>query len=246
MITQGTIEGTVNRPLTEKQRIFVDAYIETGNKAEAYRRAYDISGMSPATVFRKAVHVSSNPRILAEVERRLAESRERNPVTRDRVVHMLASIAFGDIGELMSWDNNGLQLTPSKDMHPDVRKMVKGVKIRKRVDADGNETSEVELSTQDQIKAAELLGRHLGMWQQDASANAAAINVTLNLAGGPGPGVVDVTASPAPGGDTPPAQRLTVAPLPDGYDDGSRVPMPHAQTGEQDDDNVAEGDTERG
>ena len=43
-----TLPGDELHPLTPKQRAFVDAYLETGNAAESYRRAYDTNG-SPSS-----------------------------------------------------------------------------------------------------------------------------------------------------------------------------------------------------
>jgi phage terminase small subunit len=40
--------------MTPKQEIFCQAYVETGNASEAYRRAYDAARMKPATINRKA------------------------------------------------------------------------------------------------------------------------------------------------------------------------------------------------
>ena len=55
----GTGEGVV-LPMREcaptfKQTAFIDAYIETGNVSEAYRRAYNTEHMKPATVNRTGI-----------------------------------------------------------------------------------------------------------------------------------------------------------------------------------------------
>lgn len=57
--------------LTAKQEAFCIAYLETGNATEAYRRAYDVSKMAPATINRAAKDVIDNSKIAA----RLAELR---------------------------------------------------------------------------------------------------------------------------------------------------------------------------
>lgn len=58
--------------LTPKQENFCLAYLETGNASEAYRRAYDASGMSSISVNRKAKELVDNVKIAA----RLSELRE--------------------------------------------------------------------------------------------------------------------------------------------------------------------------
>jgi hypothetical protein len=57
--------------LTHKQEAFCNAYIETGNASEAYRRAYDAGRMKPATINRKAAEVFANGKVTA----RLSEMR---------------------------------------------------------------------------------------------------------------------------------------------------------------------------
>lgn len=54
--------------LTQKQENFCLAYIETGNASEAYRRAYTATGMSAATVNRKAKELMDNGKISARIE----------------------------------------------------------------------------------------------------------------------------------------------------------------------------------
>lgn len=53
--------------LTLKQEAFCQRYIETGNASEAYRLAYNASGMKPATINRKAVELTQNGKVAARV-----------------------------------------------------------------------------------------------------------------------------------------------------------------------------------
>lgn len=57
------------------------AYIETGNASEAYRRAYNASRMSAATVNRTAKEVLDNPKITARLEALRKPVRERAQMT---------------------------------------------------------------------------------------------------------------------------------------------------------------------
>jgi len=49
--------------LTAKQEAFILAYLETGNACEAYRRAYNASGMNAATVNREAHGLLEHPKV---------------------------------------------------------------------------------------------------------------------------------------------------------------------------------------
>lgn len=55
-------------PLTPKQEAFCLAYMEKGNASDAYRRAYDVSRMTPGSVNRKAKELLDNGKITARLE----------------------------------------------------------------------------------------------------------------------------------------------------------------------------------
>ncbi len=53
--------------LSQKQENFCQAYIETGNASGAYRTAYSVSGMKPATINRKATGLMAKGAIRARI-----------------------------------------------------------------------------------------------------------------------------------------------------------------------------------
>lgn len=67
--------------LTQKQESFCLAYVETGNTAEAYRRAYDCSKMKPESIHRKAKDLMDNGKIAARLDELRAPVRERAQLT---------------------------------------------------------------------------------------------------------------------------------------------------------------------
>ena len=73
---------------TPKELQFAMAYVESGNAGEAYRVAYDTSGID-ATARRNAFTVLHRPRVTGEVERLQAEHCERHKVTVDRLTEEL-------------------------------------------------------------------------------------------------------------------------------------------------------------
>ncbi len=59
------------RALTPKQEAFCRVYVETGNQAEAYRKAYDTSDMLPDTIYKRACELLADGKItgrVAEIE----------------------------------------------------------------------------------------------------------------------------------------------------------------------------------
>lgn len=75
--------------LTPKQESFCQAYIETGNASEAYRRAYSTERMKPNVVNVKACQLLAMANISVRVAELKAEHAERHAVTVDDIARML-------------------------------------------------------------------------------------------------------------------------------------------------------------
>ena len=71
------------RKLTPKQENFCLAYLETGNASEAYRRAYDASGMSDTSINRKAKELVDNGKIAARLDELREPILKRHAITVD-------------------------------------------------------------------------------------------------------------------------------------------------------------------
>ncbi len=54
--------------LTKKQEIFATEYVKSGNKSQAYRIAYDTSGMTDKSVNEKASELSNNVKVTSRVK----------------------------------------------------------------------------------------------------------------------------------------------------------------------------------
>jgi phage terminase small subunit len=92
--------NTQTKKLTPKQETFCNAYVETGNGSEAYRRAFDAGAMKPETVNRKAVELLNNGKITARVEVLQAELKSKSDITKERVLNELAKIGFANTNNL--------------------------------------------------------------------------------------------------------------------------------------------------
>lgn len=69
------------RELTEKQKAFAIAYIETGNSVEAYRRAYDVKKMSSNAIGVETHKLLNDPRITLFLQEKRQKSQQRHDVT---------------------------------------------------------------------------------------------------------------------------------------------------------------------
>ncbi len=136
--------------LSPKQKLFVEAYLQTLNATEAARRAgYSEPNSNYANVLR-------NPLVWSVIEERMAERRAQNPHLEQRILEELCRIAFADPRDLMRWGPDGVELRPSDELDAAQAAAV-------------DEVSEgrggvIRLKKHDKIKALELLGRHLGLF----------------------------------------------------------------------------------
>ena len=81
--------------LTEKQRRFVDYYIETGNATESARRA----GYSSKTAEAIGLENLGKPRIKAAIDARLRELEDKRIAKADEVLQFLTSTLRGEVKE---------------------------------------------------------------------------------------------------------------------------------------------------
>jgi phage terminase small subunit len=75
--------------LTPKQEAFAQAYVETGNASEAYRRAYDAEGMKPDVISVKASELLRNGKVAVRVEALQAKHAKRHDITIDALTEQL-------------------------------------------------------------------------------------------------------------------------------------------------------------
>ncbi|MBP3935820.1 MAG: terminase small subunit [Pseudomonas sp.] len=79
----------MKRGITQKQRAYCLAFMETGNSSEAYRRSYDTSGMTTASVNRCAKDVYDNVNVSAMIEQLRKKAMKRNEITVDTLLDEL-------------------------------------------------------------------------------------------------------------------------------------------------------------
>lgn len=72
--------------LTIKQEAFCQAYIETGNASEAYRKSYAADNMKPEAIHVQASKLLVNPKIALRVSELQGEIKERHGVTVDSLI----------------------------------------------------------------------------------------------------------------------------------------------------------------
>lgn len=79
--------------LTEKQKRFVDYFIETGNKTEAARKA----GYSEKYIHTNAAKLLQNTTVKAAIDERLAKMDAERTADSDEVMQFLTTVMRGEL-----------------------------------------------------------------------------------------------------------------------------------------------------
>ncbi|MDD3049730.1 MAG: terminase small subunit [Candidatus Cloacimonetes bacterium] len=141
--------------LTKKQQTFVDEYLIDLNATQAAIRA----GYSTQTAKDIACENLAKPNIKNAIDQALAARSKRTGVNQDRVIQELAKIAFLNPSDVINMQNASVLADANKD---DLS-CISSVKIKKS-SSDTGDSIEREIKTYDKLKALDLLGRHLGMF----------------------------------------------------------------------------------
>ena len=159
--------------LTAKQIRFVDEYLVDFNGTQAAIRA----GYSEKTAAAAAARLLRNVNIQNEISRRQRDLQRRTEVTQERVVMELARIAFANIADYIHVETQ----TRTKDDGSEVTYQTVMFNETQELSADQRAALAVvkqsvngfELKLHDKIKALELLGRHIGMFNDKLSLSGA-------------------------------------------------------------------------
>ncbi len=149
--------------LTEKQQRFVDEYLIDLNATQAAIRAeYSIK-----TADVQGSRMLGNVKVQQAIAEAMAERSKRTGVNQDRVVLELAKIAFVKMTDIV--DKEGRIRADATD---DDLSCIESVKYKESSSINGDSV-EREVKISSKLKALELLGKHLGMWNDKIDVNVA-------------------------------------------------------------------------
>lgn len=155
--------------MTRKQKIFADEYLVDLNATRAYRVAYP-SVKRDETAAAAAARMLRNVKVQEYISERMQERQQRTEVTQDMVVKELAAIAFSRATDYAAVKGGTVCIKDTDALTEDQIRAIAGIK-------EGANGIEVKLN--DKEKALELLGRHLGMWNDKLDINAPALDDSL-------------------------------------------------------------------
>lgn len=157
--------------LTEKQQRFVDEYLIDLNATQAAIRA----GYSAKTARDIGCENLTKPNIQQTIAEQMAERSKRTGVNQDRIVLELAKIAFVNASDVINSDDATIKAGATADDTA----AIQSVKVKVIPTKEG-EGVEREIRLNDKLKALELLGKHLGMWNDKPDVN---VNIPIVISG---------------------------------------------------------------
>lgn len=157
------------RKLTDKQKKFVEEYLIDLNATQSAIRA----GYSPKTANEQGARLLANVSIQEAISKAMAERSRRTGINQDRIVQELARIAFVKITDVV--DPDGEINTNASD---DDLACIESYKVEDSDSVNGS-SSKREVKLASKIKALELLGKHVGMWNDKIQ-----IDVSIPVFGG--------------------------------------------------------------
>lgn len=155
--------------MTDKQKIFADEYLIDLNATRAYRVAYP-SVKKDETAAQAGSRMLRNVKVAKYISDRMKERQERTEVTQDRVVQELAASAFAKATDYVEIRGGRVVIKDTSQLEDNQIRSIAGIKEG----ANG-----IEIKLNDKEKALELLGRHLGMWNDKLDIKTPAIDDSI-------------------------------------------------------------------
>ncbi len=99
-----------------------------------------------------------NVKVQEQITELRSRQSKRTEITADMVLNELAAIAFADRTEIAKINEKGfVEFTPTDKLPKDLKKVISGIKEGK---------FGIEVVTADKVRALELLGKHLGIFDK--------------------------------------------------------------------------------
>ena len=152
--------------ITDRMQKFVDEYLVDFNGTKAAER----SGYSADSAQEIASQLLARPDIRELVAEGQKEIMERTQTFQDNAVAELKIVGFSNLADFLTVKDGGIvEQKPFNELTKEQTKCIKKIKqtVRSSHSADGtilHQTAVIEIELHDKLKALELLGRHLGMF----------------------------------------------------------------------------------
>ncbi len=168
--------------MTDAQKRFCDEYLIDLNATRAYKVAYP-NTKREETASSNGSRMLRNDKVQKYISEKMKEREQRTEITQDMVIRELSAIAFSkasDYAKLKKMKRNvpifdgenivdykeeeyiGIEFTPTEELNEEQKKALSGIKQGK---------FGLEVNSCDKVRALELLGRHLGIFNDKLDVN---------------------------------------------------------------------------
>ena len=142
--------------LTEKQKRFVEEYLVDLNATDAARRA----GYKDPNIGRQLITKNN---VSAEIQKRREELQKKLEIDQEAVLRELAAIGFANGTDFVSIEHGCVVIKDTRSVDPAKLPAVAAIK-------EGANGTEIKLH--DKVRALELLGKYLGLFDGSGAAGA--------------------------------------------------------------------------
>lgn len=157
--------------MTDAQKRFCDEYLIDLNATRAYKVAYSRC-KKDETANVNGSKLLRNTKVQEYIAERMKEREQRTEITQDMVIKELAKIAFLDIRKL--YTENG-QLKNIADIDSETAGAISSLETLEEYEGYGDDREKIgdtqKVKLLDKTKALELLGRHLGIFNDKIDVN---------------------------------------------------------------------------
>ena len=157
--------------MTDAQKRFCDEYLIDLNATRAYKVAYPRC-KKDETANAASSRMLRNVKVQEYISKKQQEIEKRTEITQDMVIKELAKIAFLDIRKL--YTENG-QLKNIADIDSDTAGAISQLETLEEYEGYGDDREKIgdtqKVKLLDKTKALELLGRHLGIFNDKIDVN---------------------------------------------------------------------------
>lgn len=161
----------------QMRRRFVNGMLRWGHLHGGIKRSAIFAGYSEHTASSTGSKLMDIPEIRDAIIAAQNARTEKLEISPEKTLAAIAAIAYSDIGDVMTWEKNRVELRDLADLTPEESAIISSVsetKIR------GGGTK-LEVKTHDRLRALDMLAKHQGLCRDKSEGNKLAIGGVLRV-----------------------------------------------------------------
>lgn len=155
--------------LNERQKRFVQAYLQTLNATQAAITA----GYSANTAHSVGPRMLDNAGVKRAIQEGIGKVAAKADITTERILNELARIAFGSMRDIAEWNASGVSFKDSASLTDDAAATISEV-----TETTNEHGGSLKIKQHDKLKALELLGKYQKLFSDGGNVN---VNVGFKI-----------------------------------------------------------------